>query len=117
MPTCKTKPSKRQALILNHIRTSLQDRGFPPSIRELCAAVGLSSSSTVHSHLTALERKGFIKREPGQPRSTALVEPGPSRVQVLEGLLRRGVEISNTGSDMEQYEWRAEVAAVLPEVA
>ncbi len=61
--------SPKQQLILTCIKDSLKDRGYPPSVRELCASVGLSSTSTVHSHLNTLEKKGYIKRDPSKPRT------------------------------------------------
>lgn len=82
---------KRQSQILDFIRAFVAEKGFSPSNREIGDAVGLSSSSTTHSHIAALEVKGYIRRDPGKPRSIQLVEqvaPGPSRVQVLEGLLQ-----------------------------
>jgi repressor LexA len=59
----------RQRQILDYIRAEVHRRGFPPSVREIGLAVGLSSSSTVHSHLSALEDKGFIRRDPTKPRA------------------------------------------------
>lgn len=61
--------TKRQQQILDFIRAELRRIGYPPSVREIGEAVGLSSSSTVHSHLAALESKGFIKRDPSKPRA------------------------------------------------
>ncbi len=70
----KTRLSRRQQQILEFIRESVQSRGFPPSIREIGEAVGLSSSSTVHSHLRNLEAKGYIRRNPSKPRSIELLD-------------------------------------------
>ena len=55
--------TNRQAAILDFIKAEIERKGYPPSVREICAAVGLSSPSTVHSHLNALEEKGYIKNE------------------------------------------------------
>ncbi|MCL4498702.1 MAG: transcriptional repressor LexA, partial [Chloroflexi bacterium] len=59
----------RQQEILDFILGELHRKGYPPSVREIGQAVGLSSSSTVHSHLSALEKKGFIRRDPTKPRA------------------------------------------------
>ncbi|MBU4556086.1 MAG: transcriptional repressor LexA [Actinobacteria bacterium] len=59
----------RQQQILDLIRAEIHRCGYPPSVREIGEAVGLSSSSTVHSHLAALEAKGYIKRDPSKPRA------------------------------------------------
>jgi repressor LexA len=66
--------TKRQQQILDFIRAELHLRGYPPSVREIGEAIGLSSSSTVHSHLAALEAKGFIRRDPSKPRALEVLD-------------------------------------------
>ena len=66
--------TRRQQEILDFIRGELHRRGYPPSVREIGEAVGLSSSSTVHSHLAALEAKGFIRRDPSKPRALEVLD-------------------------------------------
>jgi len=67
----------RQRQVLEFIDTEVRHRGYPPSVREIGEAVGLSSSSTVHAHLAALEDKGFIERDPTKPRAIEILyEPG-----------------------------------------
>lgn len=61
--------TRRQREILDYITSVTHLKGYPPSVREIGQAVGLSSSSTVHSHLAALEAKGFIRRDPSKPRA------------------------------------------------
>lgn len=63
------KITKRQQQIYDFIRTYQQEKGYPPSVREMAAAVGLSSPSTVHAHLSALEDHGLIKRDKTKPRA------------------------------------------------
>ena len=83
--TSKARLSRRQQQILDFIRESVMSRGFPPSIREIGEAVGLSSSSTVHSHLRSLETKGFLRRNPSKPRSIELLDgPRVSGVRLVE---------------------------------
>lgn len=64
----------KQEQILKCIKQSLKDKGYPPSVRELCLAVGLSSTSTVHSHLNTLEKKGYIRRDPSKPRTIEVLD-------------------------------------------
>ena len=64
-----TKLAKRQQMILDYIKEQVQLKGYPPSVREIAEAVGLASSSTVHGHLSRLESKGYIRREPTTPRA------------------------------------------------
>jgi repressor LexA len=68
-----TELTERQRQVLEFIDTQIRDRGYPPSVREIGEAVGLSSSSTVHAHLAALQDKGFLKRDPTKPRAMELV--------------------------------------------
>ena len=68
------KLSPKQEQILNCIKQSLREKGYPPSVRELCLAVGLSSTSTVHSHLNTLEKKGYIRRDPSKPRTIEVLD-------------------------------------------
>ena len=63
------KTTPRQQAILNVIRDFTREHGYPPSVREIGERVGLSSSSTVQSHLRTLERKGLIRRDPTKPRA------------------------------------------------
>lgn len=66
--------SDRQAKILDYIRFVTRTRNYPPSVREIGEAVGLSSSSTVHNHLNQLERRGLIKRDASKSRTVQLVQ-------------------------------------------
>jgi len=66
--------SERQAKILDYIRYVTRVRNYPPSVREIGEAVGLSSSSTVHNHLNQLERRGLIKRDASKSRTVQLVQ-------------------------------------------
>src|SRR5881628_414519 len=61
--------TERQRKILAMIRETVAEHGYPPSIREIGEAVGLTSPSSVHSQLEALQRKGFIRRDPTKPRT------------------------------------------------
>ena len=92
MKTTTKRLTRRQAQILDYLRQSLRERGFAPSIREIGEAVGLSSSSTVHTHLRTLEARGHILRHPSKPRSIMLADRDGStlqeRVADLEGLVR-----------------------------
>ena len=67
--TSNDKISKRQQLILDFIQERIKTKGYPPSVREIGAAVGLKSSSTVHAHLVQLEEKGYIRKDPTKPRA------------------------------------------------
>lgn len=69
-----TKLSKRQQEILDFIKREVREKGYPPSVREIGEAVGLSSSSTVHGHLARLESKGLIRRDPTKPRAIEVLD-------------------------------------------
>ncbi|MCR5685488.1 MAG: transcriptional repressor LexA [Lachnospiraceae bacterium] len=68
------KLSNKQQEILDYIKDQILQRGFPPSVRDICAAVGLSSTSTVHSHLETLEKAGYIRRDPAKPRTIEILD-------------------------------------------
>ncbi|MFU0801396.1 MAG: transcriptional repressor LexA [Xylanivirga thermophila] len=65
--------SIKQKEILKFIQNELISKGYPPSVREICEAVGLKSTSTVHAHLVRLEKLGYIKRDPTKPRAIELI--------------------------------------------
>lgn len=67
--------TERQREILAYIKKEIRTRGYPPSVREIGEAIGLSSSSTVHGHLARLEEKGFIRRDPTKPRAIEVCDP------------------------------------------
>lgn len=75
--------NNRQKQILKHIKDTLRSKGYPPSVREIGEAVGLSSSSTVHGHLAKLEEMGFIKRDPTKPRAIDVLDEAPWRQKSL----------------------------------
>ncbi|MBN2897896.1 MAG: transcriptional repressor LexA [Clostridia bacterium] len=66
--------SKKQIEILEFIRDAVSKKGYPPAVREICEAVGLKSTSTVHGHLTKIEQKGYIKRDPTKPRAIEIID-------------------------------------------
>jgi repressor LexA len=68
----------RQRIVLDMIRTAIETRGYPPSMREIGEAVGLTSPSSVAHQLAALEKKGYIRRDPRLPRAMEIVDPSES---------------------------------------
>jgi repressor LexA len=92
----------RQREILDFIEAQMRERGYPPSVREIGEAVGLTSPSTVHSHLATLQRYGFLHRDPTKPRalevrydptSGAAVERRPVRHVPLVGDVAAGTDV------------------------
>ena len=73
-----------QEKILAYIQSEIQNRGYPPSVREIGEAVGLKSTSTVHGHLTRLEKKGLLHRDAMKPRAMGISAPPESRAQLSE---------------------------------
>ena len=68
------KISKKQQEILEYIKSQILQRGFPPAVREICEAVNLKSTSSVHSHLETLEKNGYIRRDPTKPRAIEILD-------------------------------------------
>ena len=72
MPNEKLTPKQEE--ILNFIKQEILAKGYPPSVREICEAVTLKSTSSVHAHLESLERKGYIRKDPTKPRTIEVVD-------------------------------------------
>lgn len=106
------KISKKQSEILEYIKDKVKEKGYPPSVREICEAVSLKSTSTVHGHLTKLEENGFIRRDLTKPRAIeilsdsddfeAIERPNVSYVPVI-GQVTAGVPILAVENIEDQY--------------
>ncbi len=70
----QSKISAKQREILEYIKSEIINRGYPPAVREICEAVKLKSTSSVHSHLETLEKNGFIRRDPTKPRAIEIMD-------------------------------------------
>ncbi|HEX5367695.1 MAG TPA: transcriptional repressor LexA [Acidimicrobiales bacterium] len=100
MPQHPLTPRQRE--VLQTIERHMRERGYPPSVREIGEAVGLTSPSTVHAHLGALQRRGYLRRDPTKPRaievrwdptSDAVVERRPVRHVPLVGDVAAGTDV------------------------
>ncbi|MCO6530491.1 transcriptional repressor LexA [Lactobacillus panisapium] len=76
------KQSSKQLQILRYIYDTVEKRGFPPTVREICQGVQLSSTSTVHGHLSRLERKGLIVKDATKPRALEITDEGKKAIGV-----------------------------------
>ena len=68
------KISSKQQEILDYMKEQILNRGYPPAVREICEAVNLKSTSSVHAHLESLEKNGYIRRDPAKPRAIEIVD-------------------------------------------
>lgn len=68
------KISPKQQQILNFIKSEITQKGYPPTVRNICEAVNLRSTSSVHAHLETLERNGYIRRDPAKPRAIEILD-------------------------------------------
>ncbi|MDD3338194.1 MAG: transcriptional repressor LexA [Lachnospiraceae bacterium] len=68
------KITPKQTEILEYIKSEILNRGFPPAVREICEAVDLKSTSSVHAHLETLEKNGYIRRDPTKPRAIEIID-------------------------------------------
>ena len=66
--------TEKQQQILDYIKSEILQKGYPPSVREICIAVHLKSTSSVHAHLSSLEEKGYIRRDPTKPRTIEVID-------------------------------------------
>lgn len=74
----------KQTEIYEVIKQHILDKGYPPSVREICEIVGLRSTSTVHGHLERLEKKGLIRRDPTKPRAIELVKDSVFKKEIID---------------------------------
>lgn len=74
----------KQIQIYNFLKEYTEEKGYPPTIREICHAVSLQSTSTVHGHLERLEKKGFIKRNPLKPRAMEITELSVPKQEMIK---------------------------------
>ncbi|GAA4653161.1 transcriptional repressor LexA [Anaerocolumna aminovalerica] len=68
------KISAKQKEILEYLKSQIINKGYPPAVREICEAVNLKSTSSVHSHLETLEKNGYIRRDPSKPRAIEIID-------------------------------------------
>lgn len=68
------KITAKQKEILDYLKQQIINKGYPPAVREICQAVNLKSTSSVHSHLETLEKNGYIKRDPSKPRAIEIID-------------------------------------------
>ena len=73
----------KQSEIYEFLKIFTENKGYPPSVREICDAVGLKSTSTVHGHLKRLEKKGLIKRDPTKPRALEIMEMNEHKKEMI----------------------------------
>ncbi|MET0144868.1 MAG: transcriptional repressor LexA [Ilumatobacteraceae bacterium] len=101
-PTRAPKITRRQQQVLEFIEEQMRTRGYPPSVREIGEAIGLTSPSTVHSHLNTLQRLGYLRRDPTKPRaievrwdpnSGVVMERRPVRHVPLVGDVAAGTDV------------------------
>lgn len=107
--------TERQAEILTFIVRETRSRGYPPSVREIGEAMGLRSSSTVHGHLTRLEEKGYIRRDPSKPRAIEILR-GSGAVPEMTGS-RGGGDVHLDGQRMHRVPLVGHVTAGEPILA
>ena len=102
MSPTSSRLTQRQQQVLTYIEEAMTERGYPPSVREIGEAVGLASPSTVHSHLSTLQKLGYLRRDPTKPRaievrwdpnSGAVLERRPVRHVPLVGDVAAGTDV------------------------
>lgn len=98
--------TSQQQKVLDYISREVAERGYPPSVREICAALGFRSSSTAHRYLTLLEEMGYLERTAERPRAIRILDPAAGRLQCryvpLIGRIRAGKPLL-AGENLEGY--------------
>lgn len=98
--------SESQEKILNFIKESMQIKGYPPSVREVCNALGFKSTATVYEHFKTLEKKGYIKRDRSKPRAIEVIDRKISfvRREITEVPVISKISAENSIDDAENIE-------------
>lgn len=91
--------TNRQQAVLDVIRSHAAEHGYPPTVREIGAKLGLASSSTVHAHLAALERAGVLERDPSKPRALRWEQPSGSVTAGIDGVETLGRDVDVEASE------------------
>ena len=98
--------TSQQQKVLDYISREVAERGYPPSVREICAALGFRSSSTAHRYLALLEEMGYLERTAERPRAIRILDPAAGRLQCryvpLIGRIRAGKPLL-AGENLEGY--------------
>lgn len=113
----KTKLTPKQAEILNFLKASISEKGYPPSIREICTAVNLKSTSSVHAYLEVLENKGYIIKDSHNSRSIKLTESASPSEEAPAAAKSTADEVSKTDSSIAMIPVVGNVAAGVPILA
>jgi repressor LexA len=98
-PPDATGLTPRQRRVLSFIRDSVESRGYPPSMREIGVAVGLTSSSSVAHQLRVLESKGFLRRDPNRPRAVEVLLPDSAPRRAVGAATETGFDETGSGDD------------------
>ena len=101
----------RQQAVLDVVRAYASEHGYPPTVREIGATLGLTSSSTVHSHLAALERAGIVERDPTKPRALTW---GPAAIAAGVEVADGGFGSSSTSTSTQEQGFDVEPSVALP---
>jgi len=99
--------TRRQTEVLEYLKSYIEDCGYAPCVRDICAALDLKSTSTAHAHLTKLERKGFITRDPAKPRTIMIRDGSENKKQRMVavpvlGRVAAGIPITAV-ENIEEY--------------
>lgn len=81
----KSKPNEKKQQILDFVNNQVEEKGYPPSVREICSAVGFKSTSTVHCYLEKLRKEGLIIKDPTKPRAIKVVNGRKTPKKTIEG--------------------------------
>lgn len=82
---------EREKKILEYMKAEIREKGYPPTVREICAALGIKSTSTVHKDIANLEKEGFLKKDPARPRALLVVDEGFDQLAAVRAASGAGI--------------------------
>lgn len=101
---------EREQKILDFMKQEIQQKGYPPTVREICSALGIKSTSTVHKDIANLEKQGYLRKDPAKPRALMIVDPQTGEQVSLRSQLQDvGADMSPAQAAADQSEQQAEL--------
>ena len=90
---------EREKKILEYMKAEIREKGYPPTVREICAALGIKSTSTVHKDIANLEKEGYLKKDPARPRAYLIVDEDFNQLEAVRAASGFGTGASGFGSE------------------
>ncbi len=93
---------EREKRILEYMKAEIREKGYPPTVREICSALGIKSTSTVHKDIANLEKEGYLKKDPARPRALLVVDEGFDQLNAVKAASSMNAIPGGRGPEVER---------------